>query len=85
MPQHKSCKKRMKTSGEERERNRAMRSQVSKSIKALRECKTKAEAEGMIKDVISIIDKAARKNVVNKQKAARDKSRLMTFVNGLSS
>ncbi len=84
MPQHKSCKKRMKTSADERERNRALRSQVGKSIKALRGCKTRAEAESMIKGVVSIIDKASRKKVINKQKAARDKSKLMTFVNGLS-
>ena len=74
----------MRTSAEERERNRALRSQMGKSIKALRVCKTRAEAEGMLKDVISIIDKASRKNVINKKKAARDKSKLMTFVNGLS-
>ncbi len=74
----------MRTSTEERERNRALRSQVGKSIKALRGCKTRTEADSMLKDVISIIDKASRKKVVNKKKAARDKSRLMTFVNGLS-
>jgi small subunit ribosomal protein S20 len=84
LPQHKSCDKRMKTSAEERERNRSLHSQVSKSIKALRGCKTRAEADGMINDVISIIDKASRKKVINKKKAARDKSKLMTFVNSLS-
>jgi len=74
----------MKTSAAERERNRALRSQMAKSIKTMRNCKTRVEADGMLKDVISIIDKASRKNVLNKKKAARDKSRLMAFVNNLS-
>ncbi len=84
MPQHKSCKKRMKTSEVERERNRALRSQMTKVIKNLRNCKTRAEADAIIGDVTGLIDRASRQNIIHKNKAARDKSRLMAFVKNLS-
>ena len=74
----------MKTSILARERNRAMRSQMKKSIKELRDCKTRAEAESMISNVMSFIDKAAQNNVIHKKKAARDKSRLMAMVSRIS-
>jgi len=84
LPQHKSCKKRMRTSAEERARNRALRSHMAKSIKTLENCSTKEEADKIINDVFSIIDKAAQKNVIHENKAARDKSKLMAFYHGLS-
>jgi len=84
LPHHKSCKKRMKTSVLARERNRSVRSHMKNSIKALRECRTRTEAEAMVKDVMSVIDKAARHNIIHKNKAARDKSRLVSMVNRLS-
>lgn len=84
MPQHKSCKKRMKTSASERERNRAIRSHMKRSVKTLESCKTRGEAENLLKDVISIIDRASQKRIIHKNKAARDKSKLVSFVNELS-
>ena len=75
----------MKTSVQARERNRAVRSHMKSSIKALRGCQTRAEAETMIKDVMSVIDKAAHHNVIHKNKAARVKSRLVAMVGRLSS
>lgn len=84
MPQHKSCKKRMRTSEDERIRNRALRSQMVKTIKAFKSITTRAEAESQFKEVISIIDRAALKNVIHKNKAARDKSNLYSFVSRLS-
>lgn len=85
MPHHKSCKKRIKTSALARERNRALRSNMKKSVKAIRSCQTRAEAEKMISDVVCVIDKAAHKNIIHKKKAARDKSRLMAMVTRLTS
>ena len=85
MPHHKSCKKRMKTSVVEKERNRAFRSTMKKSIREMKGCKSRGEADNMIKGVVSIIDKASRKRIIHKKKAARDKSRLMSVVNKLSS
>lgn len=74
----------MKTSEDERLRNRSMRSILTKSIKRLKESQTKTEAANQIKDIISKIDKAAQKNLIHKNKARRDKSKLVQFCNKLS-
>lgn len=83
MPRHKSCKKRMKTAAVANERNRAEKSRVKKQVKDLRSAKSKADAEGMLNTVFSSIDKAARRKRIHKNKAARDKSRLVKFVRNL--
>ena len=74
----------MKISENERIRNRAMRSILTKSIKGLKDCENKAEAADRLKDVISKIDKAAQNNLIHKNKAQRDKSKMTQFVNKLS-
>jgi small subunit ribosomal protein S20 len=84
LPHHKSCKKRMKSSAAERERNRAVQSHMRKSIKALQNCKTRTEADNLLNDVVSTIDKVAKKRIIHKKKAARHKSKLASFVRGLS-
>lgn len=84
MPQHKSCKKRIKTSTEERARNRADRSNLHKALKNIHASTTKADAEPKLNDVLGMIDRAAQKHIIHKNKAARDKSKLMKFVSSLS-
>lgn len=83
MPQHRSCKKRMRTSSEQRARNRALRSQMSKAIIDFRESSKRTDARTQLNQVMGLIDQAARQHIVHKNKAARDKSRLMTFFNRL--
>ena len=85
MPYHKSNKKRMKTSALERQRNRASRSDMKSVIKDLKGCKSRTEAEKMLRNAVSTIDKAAGKNLIHKNKAARDKSKLAAFVATLPS
>ncbi|HHI03234.1 MAG: 30S ribosomal protein S20 [Candidatus Zixiibacteriota bacterium] len=84
MPSHKSCKKRMKTSQAERMRNRGFRSRMSRVIKELRACTNRADADRKLKNAISIIDKAAQRNIIHKNKAANDKSKLTIFTSRLS-
>jgi small subunit ribosomal protein S20 len=74
----------MRTSEDERTRNRALRSQMTKALKNIRQFQTKAEVENHLRDVIAIIDRASQKNIIHKNKAARDKSKLMSFYNRLS-
>ena len=74
----------MKTSAEQRLRNRALRSNMKKAIKALKENSSRDEVDANIGNVLGLIDKAARKNIIHKNKAARDKSRLIAFRNRLS-
>ena len=84
MPSHKSCKKRMKTSAGERMRNRGLRSRMTRAIKELKACTNSSDAGSKLKDAISIIDKAAQHNIIHKNKAANDKSKLTIFTTGLS-
>jgi small subunit ribosomal protein S20 len=70
----------MKTSALANQRNRADRSQMKKIVKDIRASKSKVEAEKLLKEAIGVIDKAAGKKLIHKNKAARDKSRLTTHV-----
>ena len=71
MPQHKSAKKRLKTSAKRQERNRAMRSTLKTNIKAVDEM-PKDEA---VPQLQSVVDKATNKGIMHRNKAARLKSR----------
>ncbi len=83
MPNHKSCAKRVKTSGLERTRNRAFRSQLRAAIKDVRNETNKEEALKKLKTATSILDKAAGYGLIHKNNADRNKSRLATHVQKL--
>jgi small subunit ribosomal protein S20 len=83
MPQHKSCKKRMRTSEEERLRNRAFRSQLRTVMKEVRTEQNKDEAAKKLREAIIVIDKAASYGLIHKRNADRNKSRLTLHVNRL--
>lgn len=74
MPQHKSCRKRMKTSAAARERNRGYKTAMRSTIKSYRESSEKTPEQA--KNVASVLDKAASRKIIHKNKAARLKSRL---------
>jgi len=75
----------MRTSEEERLRNRSVRTQMKKVIKDVHDTQNRTEAEGQLRQAFSVIDKASQFNIIHKNKAARDKSRLTAFVRKLSS
>lgn len=74
MPQHKSCKKRMKTSLKAQSRNRAARSALRRSLRLYRE-QTEGDRAEAYKNLQSILDKAVNKGIISANKAARLKSR----------
>lgn len=84
MPTHKSCKKRVKTSDEQRIRNRGKRSILRTSIRELRAMTSKEDATAKLKEVSVLLDKAAGTNLIHKNNADRNKSRLTRFVASLS-
>lgn len=84
MPNHKSCAKRMKTSEEERNRNRAYRSQLRAAIKDVRTETNKEEAQKKLLVATSILDKAAGYGLIHRKNADRNKSRLAGYVKKLS-
>ncbi len=87
MPNLKSSIKRMKTSREKHEQNKAEKSALKTIIKkiltSVDEQKTD-EAVTMLKTAFSAIDRAAKKNIIHKNNAARKKSLLSTKVNKIT-
>ena len=80
MPNVKSAEKRMRTSERRRERNRQFRSKLRTAIKKVRQAESTAAGTEALQEAIVLIDRAAHKNIVHANKAARDKSRLHAFV-----
>lgn len=76
MPTHKSPAKRMKTSEEARRRNRHAKSSIRSAIKLVDAEKDLQKKTERVKSATSVVDRAARRNVISKNKAARIKSRL---------
>lgn len=84
MAHHKSAKKRIRQSERRRVRNQATLSKVKTLIKKVHTSSDKAEAEVLLKEAVSYIDKAAGKGKIHKNTAARRKSSLTRHVNKLS-
>ena len=83
MPQHKSCKKRIKTSQKEKLRNRAIKGNMKGALKAMDSAKTLDEANSLLPRAISILDQATQRSVIHRNAAARQKSRLYALVASL--
>ncbi|MFA6235323.1 MAG: 30S ribosomal protein S20 [Bacteroidota bacterium] len=83
MPQHKSAKKRMRTSERLRLYNRANKSRVKTAVKDLRNTTDKSSAEEKYKEVSAILDRLATRGIIHRNTAANRKSKLAKFVNAL--
>jgi small subunit ribosomal protein S20 len=83
MANHKSSIKRIRANAAKRLRNRYQAKTTRNAIKKLRGSTTKAEASELLGKVISMLDRLAKKNVIHKNKASNNKSKLTKFVNGL--
>ncbi|AYB29797.1 30S ribosomal protein S20 [Chryseolinea soli] len=84
MANHKSAEKRIRANEVKRVRNRYQHKTTRTFIKKLRTSTVKTEAEALLKEVSSMIDKLAKKNVIHWKKAANQKSKLTKFVNKLA-
>jgi len=80
MANHKSAEKRIRANEVKRVRNRYQHKTTRTQIKKLRSLTVKTEAETLLKEVSSMIDKLAKKNVIHWKKAANQKSKLTKFV-----
>lgn len=83
MANHKSALKRIRSNSAKRLRNRYQAKTTRTMIKNLRKTTEKTEARTMLQKVYSMLDKLARKNVIHKNKAANQKSKLTRLVNNL--
>jgi small subunit ribosomal protein S20 len=84
MANHKSAEKRIRANETKRLRNRYQAKTTRTVVKKLREASIKVDAETLLKDSSSLIDKLAKKNVIHWKKAANQKSKLAKLVNKLA-
>lgn len=84
MANHKSSIKRIRANATKRLRNRYQAKTTRNVIKKLRSTTVKAEAVELLPTVISMLDRLAKKNVIHKNKASNNKSKLTKFVNALA-
>ena len=84
MANHKSAIKRVKANATKRLRNRYQAKTTRNAIKRLRGTTIKTEAIELLPRVISMLDRLAKKNVIHKNKASNNKSKLTKFVNALA-
>lgn len=84
MANHKSAEKRIRSSEAKRERNSYQHKTTRTLVKKLRNTTKKDEATALLKQVNSMLDKLAKKNVIHWKKAANQKSKLAQQVNKLA-
>ncbi len=84
MANHKSAEKRIRANETKRLRNRYQAKTTRTVIKKLVNTTKKDEAQELLKEVSSMIDKLAKKNVIHWKKAANQKSKLTRKVNALA-
>ncbi|SDM05557.1 small subunit ribosomal protein S20 [Catalinimonas alkaloidigena] len=84
MANHKSALKRIRQSQKRRLQNRYQAKTTRTFVKKLRSTHDKTEAQELLKTVSSMLDKLAKKNVIHRNKAANNKSKLAKYVNSLS-
>jgi small subunit ribosomal protein S20 len=79
MPNIKSAKKKMKQDVSRTKRNESYKGKIESVMKAVTKG-VKGKKADLIKKAYSVIDKAAKKNVIHKNRAARMKSRVTRLV-----
>jgi small subunit ribosomal protein S20 len=84
MPNIKSAKKRMELSRAANIRNRQSRSRIRTAIRRVREAEEGAVAQDRLKEAAALLDRAATKNLMPKNRVARIKGRLAKKVNEIS-
>jgi small subunit ribosomal protein S20 len=83
MANHKSALKRIRSDKAKYLRNRYQAKSTRTFIKQLRNTTDKGEAEELLKKVSGMIDKLAKTNIIHKNKASHNKSKLAQYVNSL--
>jgi small subunit ribosomal protein S20 len=83
MANHKSALKRIRSNEAKKLRNKYQHKTARNAVRDLRVLEDKVEAEGKLVNVISMLDKLAKKNIIHKNKAANLKSKLTKHVAAL--
>ena len=83
MANHKSAIKRIRQTKTRNVKNRLQHKTTRNAIKNLKDTSSKKEAEKLFSNVVSLLDKLAKNNVIHKNKSANLKSKLSKHVNSL--
>jgi small subunit ribosomal protein S20 len=81
MAHHKSALKRIRQDEKKKLHNRYYAKTTRNAIKVLRNTSDKEEAVKLYPEVVSMIDKLAKRNIIHKNKASNLKSKLAVQVN----
>ena len=84
MANHKATQKDVRQSAKRRERNRYFGKTTRNAIRDLKTLEDKAAAGERVPEVISMIDKLAKRGIIHKNKASNMKSKLTKKVNALA-
>lgn len=84
MANHKSSLKRIRQEEKRRLHNRYYGKTMRNAVRKLRSITDKAEAIALYPSVQKILDKAAKTNLIHKNKAANLKSKLSAHIQGLA-
>jgi len=83
MATHKSALKRIRSNETSRIRNKYQHKTTRNAIKKLRESENKKDAEKLFPEVVSMIDRLAKRNIIHANKAANLKSGLAKHIASL--
>ncbi len=83
MANHKSALKRIRSNEAKRLRNKYQHKTARTFIKRLKTTTNKKQAEELLVQVTSMVDKLAKNNIIHKNKAGNIKSKLTKHVAGL--
>ncbi len=83
MANHKSALKRIRQTETRNERNRFQHKTTRNALRKLRGSSDKKEAETLLPEVTSMLDKLAKRNIIHRNKAANLKSSIRKHVDGL--
>lgn len=84
MANHKSALKRVRQTETRNERNRYQHKTTRNAVRKLRGLTEKGEAEKLLPEVASMLDKLAKKNIIHKNKAANLKSSITRHVSAMN-
>ncbi|MCK4562401.1 MAG: 30S ribosomal protein S20 [Flavobacteriaceae bacterium] len=83
MANHKSALKRIRSNEAKHLRNKYQHKTTRNAIRNLRAIEVKKDAEAILSNVISMVDKLAKNNIIHNNKAANIKSNLTKHVAAL--
>jgi len=81
---HKSAQKRARQTKKRTERNKQFKATIKGAIKKVQAEKDKKGAETELRKTVAVLDRAATKRIIHRNKAANIKSKLTKAVNKLS-